>query len=110
MCNEEIIKHMEEDMTFRGLSGRTQKLYIWRVGMYMEFHKGKDIEKLTEDDIRAFLKYLVEECKNKRRDVNTYNSAIRFMYGITLNKVLNLKRIPLFKIQKNKPESLQKKN
>ena len=66
--------------------------------------KGKDIEKLTEDDIRDFLKYLVEECKNKRRDVNTYNSAIRFMYGTTLNRVLNLKRIPLFKIQKNKPE------
>lgn len=104
MCNEEIIKHMKEDMTFRGLSGRTQKSYIWRVSRYMDFHKGKNIEELTEDDIRAFLKYLVEECKNKRRDVNTYNSAIRFMYGTTLNKVLNLKRIPLFKIQKNKPE------
>ena len=104
MCNEEIVKHMEEDMTFRGLSETTMKSYIWRVSRYMEFYKGKDIENLTEDDIRAFLKYLVEDCKNKRRDVNTYNSAIRFMYGTTLNKVLNLKRIPLFKIQKNKPE------
>ena len=74
----------------------------------MEFHKGKDIEKLTEDDIRDFLKYLVQDCKNKRRDVNTYNSAIRFMYGTTLNKILNLKRIPLFKIQKNKPEMFTK--
>lgn len=60
MYNEEIIKHMEEDMTFRGLSQRTQKSYIWRVTRYMYFHKGKDIEKLTEDDIRDFLKYLVE--------------------------------------------------
>ena len=74
----------------------------------MEFHKGKDIEKLTEDDIRDFLKYLVEERKNKRRDVNTYNSAVRFMYGTTLNKVLNLKRIPLFKIKKKNPEILKK--
>ena len=48
MCNEEIIKHMEEDMTFRGLSGRTQKSYIWRVSRYMDFHKGKDIEKARE--------------------------------------------------------------
>lgn len=108
MCNEEIIKHIEEDMKFRGLSGRTQKSYIWRVSRYMDFHKGKDIKKLTEDDIRDFLKYLVEECKNKRRDVNIYNSAIRFMYGTTLKKVLNLKRIPLFKIQKkNKRDSLK---
>ena len=30
------------------------------------------------------------------------------MYGTTLNKVLNLKRIPLFKIQKNKPEMFTK--
>lgn len=46
MCNEEILKHMEEDMTFRGLTERTQKSYILRVKRYMEFHKGKDIEKL----------------------------------------------------------------
>lgn len=108
MCNEEILKHMEEDMTFRGLSETTMKSYIFRVKKYMEFHKGKDIENLTEDDIRDFLKYLVKECKNKRRDVNTYNSSLRFMYGTTLNKVLNLKRIPLFKIQKNKPEMFTK--
>lgn len=108
MCNEEIIKHMEEDMTFRGLAERTKDSYIFRVRRYMEFHKGKDIEELTEDDIRNFLKYLIEDCKNKRRDVNTYNSAIRFMYGTTLNKVLNLKRIPLFKIQKNKSEMFTK--
>ena len=108
MCNEEILEHMKEDMTFRGLSETTMKSYIWRVSRYMEFHKGKDIEKLTEDDIRDFLKYLVEDCKNKRRDVNTYNSAIRFMYGTTLNKILNVKRIPLFKIQKNKPEMFTK--
>lgn len=108
MCNEEILKHMEEDMTFRGLSEKTIHSYILRVKRYMKFHEGKDIEKLTEDDIRDFLKYLVEDCKNKRRDINTYNSAIRFMYGTTLDKVLNLKRIPLFKIQKNKPEMFTK--
>lgn len=108
MCNEEILKHMEEDMNFRGLSEKTIHSYILRVKRYMKFHEGKEIENLTEDDIRAFLKYLVEDCNNKRRDVNTYNSAIRFMYGTTLNKVLNLKRIPLFKIQKNKPDMFTK--
>lgn len=108
MCNEEILKRMDEDMTFRGLAVRTKESYIWRVTKYMEYHKGKNIETLNEDDIRDFLKYLVEEHKNKRRDVNTYNSAIRFMYGTTLNRVLNLKRIPLFKLQKIKPEMFTK--
>lgn len=108
MCNEEILKNMEEDMTFRGLADRTKESYIMRVKKYMEFHKGKDIEKLDEDDIRDFLKHLVKEDKNRKRAINTYNSAIRYMYGTTLNKVLNLKRIPLFKIQKNKPEMFTK--
>lgn len=108
MSNEEILKQMYDDMTFRGLAERTKKSYIDRVKRYMKFHEGKDIEKLTEDDIRDFLKYLVEEGKNKRRAINTYNSSIRYMYGTTLNKVLNLKRIPLFKIQKNKPEMFTK--
>lgn len=108
MCNEEILKYMEEDMTFRGLTERTKESYINRVKRYMEFHKGKDIEKLTEDDIRDFLKFLVQEGKNQRRAINTYNSAIRFMYSTTLNRVLNLKRIPLFKIRKNKPDIFTK--
>lgn len=51
MCNEEILKHMKEDMTFRWLSEKTMKSYIWRVSRYMDFHKGKNIEELTEDDI-----------------------------------------------------------
>ena len=108
MCNEEILKHMEEDMTFRGLTAGTIHSYIMRVKRYMKFHEGKEIEKLTEDDIRDFLKYLTKDTNNARRAINTYNSAIRFMYGTTLNKVLNLKRIPLFKIQKNKPEVFTK--
>ena len=108
MCNEEILKHMEEDMTFRGLTSGTINSYIMRVKRYMKFHEGKDIEELTEDDIRDFLKYLTKDTNNARRAINTYNSAIRFLYGTTLNKVLNLKRIPLFKIQKNKPEVFTK--
>lgn len=108
MCNEEILKRMEEDMTFRGLAEKTKESYIFRVKKYMEFHKGKDIETLAEDDIRNFLKYLVDKDSCARRAINTYNSAIRYVYGTTLNKVLNLKRIPLFKIQKNKPEMFTK--
>lgn len=108
MCNEEILTRMEEDMTFRGLSDGTKESYTFRAKKYMDFHKGKDIENLTEDDIRDFLKYLLKQGNTNRRAINTYNSAIRFMYGTTLNKVLNLKRIPLFKIQKNKPDIFTK--
>ena len=64
MCNEEILKHMEEDMTFRGLTAGTIHSYIMRVKRYMKFHEGKNIEELTEDDIRDFLKYLTKDTNN----------------------------------------------
>ncbi len=41
ICNEEIIKHMEEDMTFKGLAERTKESYIYRVKRYIEFHIGE---------------------------------------------------------------------
>ncbi len=48
MCNEEIIKHMKEDMTFRGLSERTMKSYIWRVSRICGQRK-KIIKNITDE-------------------------------------------------------------
>ena len=64
MCNEEIIKHMEEDLTFRGLAERTKKSYIWRVSKYMDFHKGKNIE----EDLENYI-YRVEKVEKQNSDL-----------------------------------------
>lgn len=62
----------------------------------------KPMEKVTIEELRKFLfKYLTEERKLSDRTINYYNSIIRFVYEVTLDKLLNKKQIPMRKQKKN---------
>ena len=69
-------------------------------------HFDISVEHLSEDDIKAFLLYLKETRKLKSGTVNTYNSALRFLYGVTLNKPLNIWQIPRLKQSRDLPQLL----
>jgi len=61
----------------------------------------KTLEDVTIEELRNFLyKYLSIERKLSDRTVNYYNSIIRFVYEVTLDKVLNKKQIPMRKKKK----------
>lgn len=107
MQNEQILEKMLEDMSYRGYTKNTKDTYIGNVKVFMRYYT-KPIEELTEEDILRFMKYLSEERKLKNRTVNIYNSSIRFMYEVTLDKVLNFKQIPLFKVRRKIPDMLTK--
>lgn len=47
------------------------------------------VAQLGTEEIRRFLSYLIEEKKASPATVNVYNSAIRFLFAITLNGTLN---------------------
>lgn len=70
----------------------------------MRYFEGCAIENLNEHDIRNFLKHLFEEKKVVPGTVNVYNSTIRFIYEVTLERTLNFKLIPLHKIVRSLPE------
>ena len=46
------------------------------------------------------MKYLKDKRKLSDRSINYYNSVIRFIYEVTLNKVLNKKQLPMRKKKK----------
>ena len=46
------------------------------------------------------MEYLKEERKLSDRSINYYNSVIRFVYEVTLDKVLNKKQLPMRKKRK----------
>ena len=51
------------------------------------------MEKVETEELRNFLlKHLREERKLSERSVNYYNSVIRFMYEVTLDKIINKKQ------------------
>ena len=95
MCNEKIIKHMEEDMTFRGLSERTQKSYIWRVSRYMDFHKGKDIEKLTTPENKEAVEKYIQTMNTLRETeidipLDKFKASVIFNKGIAAEQLIHL--------------------
>lgn len=104
MTNKEILTKLEEDMRLRGYSPKTKKGYLIRTQVFMSYFEGRAIDALDEHDIRNFLKYLFEEKKVVPGTANVYNSTIRFIYEVTLERTLNFKLIPLHKIVRSLPE------
>lgn len=107
MSNEEILERLANDIKLRGLSQNTLEEYVHRVRIFMS-HFERPVEQLNEADVKEFLLYLLEERKLKHGTVNTYNSALRFLYGVTLNKPLNVWQIPRCKPQRDLPQLLTK--
>ena len=100
MTNQEIIEKMKDDMKLRNFSHYTYDSYLGKTKDMMRYF-GKEIENLTTEELRKFLlKYLKDERKLSDRSINYYNSVIRFVYEVTLDKVLNKKQLPMRKKKK----------
>ena len=100
MTNEQIISKMKEDMKMRGFSHWTEESYLLKTKDIMKYFK-KPMEEVEIEELRNFLlKYLREERKLSERSVNYYNSVIRFMYEVTMDKLINKKQLPMRKKKK----------
>jgi site-specific recombinase XerD len=107
MSNVEILEQLAKDIKLRGLSQNTMEEYVHRVRIFMA-HFERPADQLDETHVKEFLLYLLEERKLSHGSVNTYNSALRFMYGVTLNKPLNVWQIPRCKPHRDLPQLLTK--
>ena len=103
--HEQILLRMKEDILLRGLSQKTLEGYTLHARIFLEYCN-RPSEDLNENDIRNFLWYLIHEKKVSSGTVNTYNSAIRFLFAVTLNQTLNYLQIPRQKKRKTLPEVL----
>ena len=74
----------------------------------MKYFK-KPLEEVTIEELREFLlKYLKEEKKLSERSVNYYNSVIRFMYEVTMDKLINKKQLPMYRKRRKMKDVLTK--
>ena len=72
----------------------------------MEYFK-KSMEEVTTKELREYLlKYLREERKLNERSVNYYNSVIRFIFDVVLDKPINQKQLPMYKKKRRLPKIL----
>ena len=92
---------MKEDMRMRNFAKYTYDSYLGKTKDIMKYFGEKKLEEVTTEELRGFLlKYLKEERKLADRSINYYNSVIRFIYEVTLDKVLNKKQLPMRKQKK----------
>jgi site-specific recombinase XerD len=76
---------MKEDLQLAGYSLRTQKSYVDTVRVLANYyHRSPDL--LTEDDIRRFFLYMINERKSSASSITVYLCGIKFFYETTLGR------------------------
>jgi site-specific recombinase XerD len=84
---------MLDDLRIRHYSPRTIETYIDRVCGFAR-HFGTSPERLGPDEIRIYQRFLVEEKRVSWASFNQTVSALRFLYGVTLDRKDVIPRIP----------------
>ena len=101
MNNTGLIKKMKKDMHMRNFSKYTYDSYLLKTKDIMRYFGDKQLENVTTNELRDFLlDYLKNERRLSDRSINYYNSVIRFIYEVTLDKIINKKQLPMRKKKK----------
>jgi len=103
MTKEEILERMAKDLETMGRSEETVRNYGMHVRLYQEYHE-KSAEEMGEAEIKSYLHYLLTEKGLSHASVNVQNSSLRYLYGVTLDRVLNLRKIPMLKRIRHLPD------
>lgn len=101
---EDVLTRMDQDMALRGFADSTRENYRRYAEKYLEYSGGEP----SEESIRRFLSYLLEERKLTAGTVNMYNASIRFLLEVTLDMAINHKRVPRLREHRGLPEILTK--
>lgn len=109
MTNKELIEKLQEDMEMRSFSHYTKDSYLRKAKEIVNYF-GKPMNEVTTKELRKFImKYLREGKGVSERSCNYYNSVIRFIYDVVLDKPINHKQIPMFKKKRRLPKILSDK-
>ena len=77
-------RRMIDDMSLRNLSPATQQSYLYAVKRFSRYH-GRSPDRLDIEDVRAFQVYLVSQGISWPA-LNQTVCALRFFYGVTMNR------------------------
>lgn len=78
-------RRMIDDMTLKGFSPHTQRAYLRAVTM-LAAHFGKSPDRLTKNEVRAFLVHVLTRKKVSQSYFNQIVAALRFIFQETLNR------------------------
>jgi site-specific recombinase XerD len=78
-------EQMTADLQLRGLTPKTQGVYLREVGNYAKYY-GKSPEELGEEELRQYLRYLLNERKLAVGTYRFYFQGLKFLYTHTLKR------------------------
>jgi site-specific recombinase XerD len=107
MTKEAILAKLKADLELRGRSEETIKEYLSKARLFQDYYD-KPADQMGEKEIIDYLHYLLTEKRISQTSVNTYNSGLRFLYGVTLDVVLNYKKLPRLKQIRSLPQLFTK--
>lgn len=93
---------MREDLVLRGMSANTTEKYLCCARKFAE-HFGRSPCRMGAAEIRAFLLHVASECGRSPSTVNVYAGALRFLYGVTLERPEEMARIPRMRVPMHVP-------
>jgi len=82
---DNIFEDLRKEMVSRKYSPKTIKAYLRYNRVFLEF-TGKSFTDISDNDIRNYLSYLVEEKNVSTSSLNSSISALKFYYGIILKR------------------------
>lgn len=100
------LKKLYQDMQLRAYSKHTQDVYGMVVRKFLNYSR-KSVEMLDEHDVRKYVLFLMQGNLSKN-SINTYQAAIRFFFGVTLNRSMNYLQMPRLKKDQTLPEILSR--
>ena len=107
MPQNEVLEKVRFHAKLGGLSKNTEDEYVTKARAFQTYF-GKPATELGLEDIQQFLYYLLTERKLCSGSINTYNSGLRFLFQIALDRPLETTKIPCHRKHRTIPNILTK--
>ncbi|MGD9678661.1 MAG: site-specific tyrosine recombinase/integron integrase [Vulcanibacillus sp.] len=102
-----LLIDMEKQLRLRGYSTKTQKSYLGHIYRLSLFYK-KHPKEYNNEELQKYLLNLLHNEKKSHSYVNQAVSAIKFLYTVVLNKMINI-NLPRPKKEYKLPDVLSQK-
>jgi integrase/recombinase XerD len=93
-----VYSRMDSNLRLARRAKGTRSQYLYHVRRFIERLDGKDPTVCTEDDVRAYLHFLIEEKKTSRSSQKMATGALKYLFHATLNMPEVTQTIPWPKI------------
>jgi site-specific recombinase XerD len=100
-------EQMKGDLELRGLSRRTQEIYLSQVRDFSR-HFNRSPLHLGEKEIKEYLLYLIREKRASYSLVNQCYCALKFLYETTLHRKWVMEKVPCTKRERDLPVVLDR--